>query len=131
MARTGGEEHALPPGIYNPWDWSADGARILHNCAQPADRATLCSSPRAATTTAETRTIVADPGHEFWQGRLSPDGRWVIFNAQNLKVVGISVIGVVPASGGKWTPTHRRQIVGGQATMGTGQPNDLLHLEPQ
>ena len=103
MARTGGEEHTLPQGIYNPWDWSGDGARILHGCPPLADWAALCSSPRDATTTADTRTIVApDPEHFFWQGRFSPDGRWVVFNAQPA-VAGVSVIGVVPASGGKWT----------------------------
>jgi Tol biopolymer transport system component len=103
MARTGGEEHALPQGIINPWDWSADGARIIHNCPPPAAVPTLCSSSRDATTTAETKTIVADSGHDFWQGRFSPDGRWVVFNAQPA-VAGVSVTGVVPASGGKWTP---------------------------
>ena len=102
MARTGGEEHTLPSGIFNPWDWSADGARILHNCAPAVNVATLCSSPRDATTTADTRTIVADKEYYFWDGRFSPDGRWVVFNAQP-NVAGVSVLGVVPSSGGKWT----------------------------
>ena len=64
----------------------------------------ICLSPRDATTTAEMRTIVADPDHAIYQGRFSPDGRWVIFNAQSRKTVGTSVLGVVPATGGKWTP---------------------------
>ena len=38
-----------------------------------------------------------------WQGRFSPDGRWVLFNAQNLADRSVSVLGVVPFSGGKWT----------------------------
>jgi Tol biopolymer transport system component len=103
MARTGGEEYSLPRGIVNPFDWSADASRIVHNCPPPADFPTLCSSPRTATTTAETRTIVADPDHRVWQGRYSPDERWLLFNAQSKKVVGASVLGVVPSSGGKWT----------------------------
>jgi serine/threonine protein kinase/Tol biopolymer transport system component len=103
-ARKGGEEHTLPAGIYNSWDWSADARRILHNCPPPSPPATLCSSPRDATTTAETKIIAADPDHRFWQGRFSPDGRWVLFNAQSQKVAGVSVLGVVPSSGGKWTP---------------------------
>jgi serine/threonine protein kinase len=104
MARDGRTEGLLPQGIFNPWDWSADGARILHNCPRSSAPPSICSSPRDATTTTDMRAIVADPDHSIYQGRFSPDGRWVIFNAQNLKVVGTSVIGVVPASGGKWTP---------------------------
>jgi len=103
MPATGGEEHVLPQGIYNPYDWSADGARILHNCPPPVKGAALCSSPRDARTTADTRTIAADPAENLWQGRVSPDGRWVLFNAQNLADRSVSVLGVVPFSGGKRT----------------------------
>ena len=122
--------HTLPEGIFNAWDWSADGARILHNCPPPAAPHALCSSPRDATTTAESRTIIADPGHDFWQGRFSPDGRWVLFNAQPA-VAGVSVIGVVPASGGKWTPITDATLWADKPTLESGQPNDLLRLEPQ
>ena len=94
----------LAKGIVNPWDWSADGTRILHQCPASEAPPAICSSPRDATTTADMRTIVADADHAIWQGRFSPDGRWVLFNAQSLKTVGTSVLGVVPASGGKWTP---------------------------
>jgi serine/threonine protein kinase len=104
MPRTGGEEHRMPQGIDNAWDWSADATRILHNCPPPQAFPTLCSSPRNATTTAETRTLVADAAYHFWQGRFSPDGRWVIFNAQSQKIAGVSILGVVPSSGGKWIP---------------------------
>jgi eukaryotic-like serine/threonine-protein kinase len=103
MPRAGGAERTLAAGIRNPWDWSPDGTQILHNCAATKTPA-ICLSPRDATTTAETRTIVADPDHAIYQGRFSPDGRWVIFNAQSRKTVGTSVLGVVPATGGKWTP---------------------------
>ena len=93
-----------PSGIRNPWDWSADGTRILHNCPTTKTPPAICLSPRDATTIADMRTIVADPDHAMYQGRFSPDGRWIIFNAQSRKTVGTSVLGVVPASGGKWTP---------------------------
>ena len=104
MARDGRAEGMLAQGIFNPLDWSADGARLLHNCPPPAVGGALCSSPREATTPAESRILVAEPGHQFWQGRFSPDGRWILFNAQSRKVAGVSVLGVMPASGGKWTP---------------------------
>ena len=104
MAVAGGEEHALPQGIVNAWDWSPDGARILHNCPPPGSFASLCVSRREATTIANTQTIVADPDQRVWQGRYSPDGRWILFNAQSTKVAGVSVLGVVRATGGTWTP---------------------------
>jgi Tol biopolymer transport system component len=47
--------------------------------------------------------VVADPNHSMYQGRFSPDGRWITFNAQSLKNVGTSLLGVVSAAGGKWT----------------------------
>ena len=103
MARDGRLEGMLPEGIVNPWDWSPDGGRILHNCPRPSPPPGLCSSPREATSAADTQTIVVDPDHSTYQGRFSPDGRWIVFNAQSRRAVGTSVIGVVPASGGKWT----------------------------
>jgi Tol biopolymer transport system component len=104
MARDGRAEGMLGQGIFNPLDWSADGARLLHSCPPPAVGGALCSSPREATTPAESRVLIAEPGHQFWQGRFSPDGRWILFNAQSRKVAGVSVLGVMPSSGGKWTP---------------------------
>jgi dipeptidyl aminopeptidase/acylaminoacyl peptidase len=101
---TGGDEHPLPGGLQTPWDWSPDGARLLHNCPPPAEFATLCTSPRDASSTAETRPVAADPDHLLWQGRFSPDGRWIVLQAQARKKPGVAIVGVVPATGGKWTP---------------------------
>ena len=97
------DERLLPPGATNPTDWSADGDRILHFCLSPNKLAALCSSPTTATAASEAQPVVADPGYSIWQGRYSPDGRWVLFNAQSRKEAGVSVLGVVPAAGGKWT----------------------------
>jgi Tol biopolymer transport system component len=98
-----GEERLLPPGPTNPLDWSAEGDRILHFCLSPEKVPTLCASA-ATGTSAAGAPIVADPDYAFWQGRYSPDGRWVLFNAQSQKQGGISILGVVPAAGGKWIP---------------------------
>ena len=56
---------------------------------------------------ANTRTVVADPNHSLYQGRFSPDGKWITFNAQSLKNVGTSLLGVVPpqAASGPRSPT--------------------------
>ena len=98
------DERLLPPGPTNPTDWSADGDRILHFCLSPQKMPALCTSLATATNAIETQPVVADSGHAIWQGRYSPDGRWVLFNAQSRKQAGVSVLGVVPAAGGKWTP---------------------------
>jgi Tol biopolymer transport system component len=110
MPLTGGEAHALPPGFTNPFDWSPDGKRIVHTCPPPAATASLCVSSPTATNAADTVTLVSDPEYSFWQGRYSPDGRWIAFNAQNLKDAGVSVIGIVAASGGKWSPLTARKL---------------------
>jgi hypothetical protein len=54
--------------------------------------------------TAESSPLLVDPDNLLWQGRFSTDGRWVAFAAQSRKQPGVSVVGVVAASGGKWTP---------------------------
>jgi Tol biopolymer transport system component len=105
----GGEEHTLREGLTNPWGWSPDGRRLVHNCPPPAEFATLCSSV-ASGGAAEMTTVVADKEYSIWQGRVSPDGRWVTFNAQSLREPGVSIIGIVPASGGTWTPLTARRL---------------------
>jgi eukaryotic-like serine/threonine-protein kinase len=98
----GRNEHAMPESVLNPVDWSPDGARLLHLCPPPQWFGTLCVSPRDASDLEQTRTLVADPDQSIWQGRFSPDGRWVLFIAQSRKQSDISVVGVAPATGGEW-----------------------------
>jgi eukaryotic-like serine/threonine-protein kinase len=104
MSIDGAQERPMPEGLRNVFDWSPDGLDLLHNCTPPEQFATLCVSPRDATNLSQTRTVVADPDQSIWQGRFSPDGRWVIFNAQSRKQSGVSVVGIVPAAGGMWRP---------------------------
>jgi eukaryotic-like serine/threonine-protein kinase len=102
MKRDGGEEHTMPAGFRNPYDWSPDAARILHTCPD-SNPPSICVSPRDATGNANTRTVVADQDHALFQGRFSPDGKWIAFNAQSIKSERTSLLGVVRAAGGKWT----------------------------
>ena len=130
MPRAGGAEHTMPPGFRNPFDWSADGARILHTCPDPKGPPSICESPRDATSTANTRTVVADPNHSMYQGRFSPDGKWITFNAQSLKNVGTSLLGVVPAAGGKWTALTDDRLWVDKPRWAPDGRTILLHLEP-
>jgi Tol biopolymer transport system component len=100
----GGEEHTLPEGFFNPFDWSSDGERLVIGCPPGPATGTLCTSPRDASSVAEAQLVLADPDYWIWQGRFSPDDRWIVFTAQARKKPGVSIVGVIPASGGKWTP---------------------------
>jgi len=89
------------------YDWSPDGQSILTECfpGTPA-RWTPCLMPLSAAPHAETqaRVLAYDSEHNLYQANYSPDGRWIAVNAEKATGVGISTIGVVPASGGPWTP---------------------------
>ena len=100
-----GGEQLLPRGPTNPVDWSADGERMLHFCLSPdKDRRHLCVDVGQRPRVRPTWAARGRQGLRIWQGRYSPDGRWILFNAQSLKQAGVSILGVVPAAGGKWTP---------------------------
>jgi len=110
----GGDEQILssPTTTQNiqGMDWTADGQWVLAwEC--PLTTPTSAPSfikllPLAAAPHAETqaRIVTSSDEYDMWQTRLSPDDRWVSFNAT--KKVGRenrkSVVYVVPTSGGKW-----------------------------
>jgi Tol biopolymer transport system component len=81
-----------------PFDWSADGKKILSAC--PTDEGVmgvcLFSLP-----TATVRMITSRANHRLYEAQFSPDGRWVSFNA--VTTPGISTIYTVSTSGGEWT----------------------------
>ena len=104
MKRGVSAQTTMPLGFANAWDWSEDGARILHSCPTPTKTPGLCSSARDISAAGATQPVVSDAGYAIYQGRFSPDDRWVLFNAQSLKVVGTSVLGLVPTTVGKWAP---------------------------
>ncbi len=44
--------------------------------------------------------MASDPGYNLWQGKYSPNGKWLAFVAQSRKQARTTTIEVVPASGG-------------------------------
>ena len=100
MPTAGGDERLLAAGLRNAWDWSNDGTSLLHSCPPPAKLASLCTS-RIDDASSGPRTILVDADHNIFQGRFSPDGRWISFTAQP-RTPGVSIIGIVAASGGRW-----------------------------
>jgi Tol biopolymer transport system component len=114
----GGAEHAMTEGTSTVWDWSPDGARLLHSCPPPNPPGALCISPATATTNDAARQLVADAAYQLWQGRFSPDGAWVLFNAQSRAQPGVSILGVVPAAGGRWVPLTDAKLWSDKARWG-------------
>jgi Tol biopolymer transport system component len=90
-----------------PFGWSPDGQWIVVS-TRPADSPTyalwrypISAAPRAET---QRRLLASSPEHNLWQGRLSPDGRWVAFNAVRAPTGGTSLIYVISVNGGEWRP---------------------------
>jgi Tol biopolymer transport system component/DNA-binding winged helix-turn-helix (wHTH) protein len=86
-------------------DWTPDGKWILMSSdLQTPGRVALCLFPLDAAPSAETqmRMIASNPEYNLWQGRFSPDGRWISFNAFNATDPSVSTVYVVSASGGEW-----------------------------
>ncbi|HSE20468.1 MAG TPA: winged helix-turn-helix domain-containing protein [Pyrinomonadaceae bacterium] len=86
-------------------DWTTDGKLILisSDLLTPG-RVALCLLSLDAAPHAETqmRVIASNPEYNLWQGRFSPDGRWISFNAFNATDPSASTVYVVSASGGPW-----------------------------
>jgi len=90
-----------------PYDWSPDGQWIVVS-ARAADSPTyalwlypLAAAPRAET---QRRLLASSREHDLWQGRFSPDGRWIAFNATRAPTGGTSLIYVISVNGGEWRP---------------------------
>ena len=104
----GGDERALTSPTPNgelTWEWSPDGKWILAGSQrQTNDRFAICLFPISAAPHAETemRVIASSASENLYQGRFSPDQRWISFIAANAVNAGISNINIVAAQGGDW-----------------------------
>jgi Tol biopolymer transport system component/DNA-binding winged helix-turn-helix (wHTH) protein len=87
-------------------DWSPDGRTILGRCAadvRALSRLCLFAVADAPHAERTMREVAADPGANVWQGRFSPDGRWIVFNTIKPTAAEVSTIYVVATTGGPWT----------------------------
>jgi serine/threonine protein kinase len=94
-------------------DWTLDGKWILGSTdRRTPKRNSIVLFPIAATPHAETglREVVSHPDYNLWDGRFSPDGRWICFTAMRIGEPGVATIYVVPRAGGNW-----RRITEGKA----------------
>jgi Tol biopolymer transport system component len=105
---SGGDEQILTSpmqGRISLTDWTSDGKWILMSSdLQTPGRVALALFPLEAAPRSETqmRVIASNPEYNLWQGRFSPDGRWISFNAFNATDPSVSTVYVISASGGEW-----------------------------
>ena len=106
------EEPLTPPlqGAPKLFDWSRRSDALLisrDNKATGRSEIAVLSMVADAHAEAETaaRPIIADAGYDLYQSRLSPDGRWIVFEAlpvRNDQPPSVSAIFVSPAAGQPW-----------------------------
>ena len=88
-------------------DWSRDGKSLL--IVQSNDRTNqpeIWQLPLDVSKSGESsaRRIAFDPNYELYQPHMSPDGRWIVFEAVSYKSSNSeSTLYVIPAAGGPWT----------------------------
>jgi Tol biopolymer transport system component/DNA-binding winged helix-turn-helix (wHTH) protein len=95
------EPIAAPNTLGGVYDWSPDGKWLL-----ATTRNEILLTPVAAAPHAETavRKIPYDGSKYFvYQTRLSPDGRWIVFEAVVNSPQFESALYVMPVAGGAWT----------------------------
>jgi hypothetical protein len=100
--------------VFLPSGWTANGRAILGSYLSPIytgpGALALWSSSTPAS--APERMLIADPRSQLWQGRFSPDGRWLSFVATSREGPGSMKLVVAPATGAPapdWTriaPEH-------------------------
>ncbi len=92
----------IDSNIWLPGDWSADGKWLLtRDSGGGIWLVPVASAPHAETAAREITPPHA--GYQLYQPHLSPDGRWVVFNATANSTNIESSLFVVPAAGGPWT----------------------------
>jgi Tol biopolymer transport system component len=91
----------------NAFDWSADGRYVIA-CGNRYRSGSngIAFVPLAAAPSAERRArlVTADTERALWQAMLSPNGRWIAFQAVPLRDARVTQLHIVSADGGEWVP---------------------------
>jgi eukaryotic-like serine/threonine-protein kinase len=97
-----GEEHQLSSWSAQrallPTSWTPDGRFILLSAALN-DRAPLWLWPTAGGNDKPSRAVFDEPGKNFWQGQISPNGRWVAFVPEIAADPGHIHVAITPIEG--------------------------------
>jgi Tol biopolymer transport system component len=81
-------------------DWCPDGKRLLTVARDGIWLVPVTSASRAE---AAAKKIASNPAYQLYQAHMSPDDRWIVFNAAANSPNPESSLFVVPAPGGSWT----------------------------
>ena len=94
-------QHPTDFKLLLPMDWSPDGRAVLaaSNLLTPTISLGLWPLSKAPHAETAATTLASDRDHNLWQGRFSPDGRWIAFLAQKFRDPGAGVLAVMPSSG--------------------------------
>jgi Tol biopolymer transport system component len=92
-----------------PYDWPGDGSQLLVSQGKPEDHPLeIWSIPlSSAGGTTQPKKIAADPTFDLYQPHLSPNKRWIVFEAVK-EQISQSWLYVIPAQGGAWMPVNDR-----------------------
>jgi Tol biopolymer transport system component len=83
VSPSGGAAEKLCDRCNWPWDWSADHKQILHHGRTPASSATRWARAIMVNFDTGKRAVYLErPGKNLSQFHWSPDGRWVVFMAE-------------------------------------------------
>jgi Tol biopolymer transport system component len=113
----GGAERVITPwsskSVLIPQDWTPDGRAILGVYVAPlfVGMARLQLWGNDAAMSAAGRVLVEDPRAKIWQGRYSPDGRWLSFVAVGIDErarVEMAVVRGAGAARADWVPLARQ-----------------------
>ena len=91
---------AAPNTIRNPNDWSPDGKWLLTSQSDGIWLASATSAPHAETAA---QKIISHPSYRVFQPHLSPNGRWIVFNAAWNSPNPECALYIAPLSGGPWS----------------------------
>jgi Tol biopolymer transport system component/DNA-binding winged helix-turn-helix (wHTH) protein len=97
-----------------PYDWSADGKRLLVSLGNSdSHRHEIWVMPVMVTGSpggSEARKIISHPTYDLYQPHYSPDGRWILFQAERDEIPNVEAsIYVISATGGRWTRISKGQ----------------------
>ncbi len=87
-----------------PYDWSADGRRILGGSNRQSGQTQIVTYPVDGAPQAEgkSQVIARCDDCDLWQARYSPGDRLIAFTRVPRSGLGESVIHIAPAAGGSW-----------------------------
>jgi hypothetical protein len=102
------EPIAAPNALGGPYDWSPDGKWLLDATGNGILLAPVAAAPHAETAI---RRIPYDGSEYFvYQTRLSPDGRWIVFEAVAISAKLESALYVIPVAVGTWSPAAANMV---------------------